>query len=280
MLGGVLPVGAQEDAFASVEIKAEKLRKNLHVFYGAGGNIGVSVGEDGVLLVDGQFAPLTERIKAAIANISDKPIRYVVNTHYHEDHTNGNENWGKGNSIIIAHDNVRLILEGQAKMLGAALPAVTFKDKMSLHFNGEEVRFFHVKNAHSDGDTIIHFRGSNAFHMGDVFFNEKLYPFIDLANGGSIDGVISAVKSVLELSNAETLVIPGHGPVTGKAGLSDYLDMLEGTRAIIAGMKADGKTVAEIRAAKPLFAYAEKWEVSGPAWTEHYIGFVYDGIDD
>ncbi|MEX0297914.1 MAG: MBL fold metallo-hydrolase [Kordiimonas sp.] len=287
MFGGAMSVAAQEDRFASVEIKAEALRGNLHVLYGAGGNIGVSAGESGVFIIDDQFAPLTDRIKAAIAEISDQPIRFVVNTHYHFDHTGGNENFGKDNSIIVAHDNVRLRLSKGAFIKAfnntmdpqpeVALPVVTFNDEMSLHLNGEEARFIHAENAHTDGDSIIHFRGTNLFHMGDIFFNQS-YPFIDVGNGGSIDGVIRAVKSVLKLADEETIVIPGHGPVTDKAGLKDYLDMLEGTRAIIAEMKADGKTVEEIRAAKPLSTYAEKWEGDRPEWMEQYIGFVFESL--
>lgn len=278
ILWGVLPAAAQDDEFASIEIKAEALRGNLHVLYGGGGNIGVSAGVDGILLIDGQFAQLTDRIKTALARISDKPVRFVVNTHYHADHVGGNENFVAGNSIVLAHDNVRERLS-ERTVPAAALPVVTYSDEMSLHVNGEEVQLIHVRNAHTDGDTIVHFKGSNVVHMGDVQFNENLYPFIDVRRGGSIDGVISAVKSALEISDAETIVIPGHGPTTDRAGLSDYLNMLEGTRAIIAGMKANGKTVDEIRAAKPLLAYAKMWEGDSPEWTEQYIGFVYHSLD-
>lgn len=279
---------AQEDRFASVEIKAEHLRGNLHVLYGAGGNIGISAGDNGVFIIDDQYAPLTDRIKTALKTISDKPVRFVVNTHYHFDHTGGNENFGNDNSIIVAHDNVRLRLSEGAFIAAfnnkmdpqpaAALPVVTFNDEMSLHLNGEDARIIHAENAHTDGDSIIHFRGSNLFHMGDIFFNQS-YPFIDVGNGGSIDGVIAAVQSVLAVADDESIVIPGHGPVTDKVGLHDYLSMLEGTRAIIAELKAEGKTADEIRAVKPLSAYADKWEGARSEWMEQYIGFVYDSID-
>lgn len=283
-----LPVIAQdEDRFAAVEIRAEALRGNLHVLYGAGGNIGVSAGEDGVFIIDDQFAPLTEKIKAAIATISDKPVKFVLNTHYHYDHTGGNENFAKESSIIVAHDNVRVRLSEGALMaaIGAemdpypkvALPVVTFNDELSLHLNGEEARVIHAANAHTDGDSIIHFRGSNLFHMGDIFFNRS-YPFIDVENGGSIDGVIAAVSKVHGLADGESIVIPGHGPVTDKAGLKEYLDMLTGTRAIIAEMKAAGKSLEEIREAKPLGDFKERWEGQTDAWMLQYIGFVFGSL--
>jgi len=289
----VLFVGATFGALAqtqydSVEIKTQALRGNLYVLFGAGGNIGVSAGENGVFIIDDQYAPLSEKISTAIAAISDKPVRFIVNTHYHFDHTGGNENFGKKDSIIVAHDNVRLRMSKgafikafnhrMAPQPAVALPVVTFNDEMSLHLNGEEARIIHRENAHTDGDSIIHFKNSNIFHMGDTFFNES-YPFIDVGNGGSIGGLIEAAQFILALSDAETIVIPGHGPVTDKAGLEEYLAMLSGSRTIIQALKKSGNSLEEIQAAKPLSQYAEKWERGRSEWMEQYIGFVYNSID-
>jgi len=283
-----LSMGAVAQDWEKVEIKTESLRGNMHVLFGAGGNIGISAGEDGVFIIDDQYAPLTDRIKAAIAKISDKKVRYAINTHFHGDHTGGNENMGSGGTVIVAHDNVRqrmaagvfvkafnMKMEPQPK---AALPSVTFNDEMSLHLNGEEARIIHIKNAHTDSDSIIHFKGSNLIHMGDLFFNELL-PFIDVSNGGSIDGVIAGVDRALHVANDETIIIPGHGPVTDKAGLMEYRSMLAETRAIVAGMKAKGMSLEDIQAAKPIEAYKEKWKSFNPTWSDQYLGFIFSSIE-
>ncbi len=286
-LAGSITGALSAQDFSKVEIKAEALRGNISVLYGAGGNIGVSAGDDGVFIVDDQFAPLTDKIKAALAGISDKPLRFVLNTHFHGDHTGGNENLGKGGAVIMAHDNVRQRLSkgaflkafdmkmDPAKM--AALPVVTFNDKISLHMNGEEARVIHVKNAHTDGDSIIFFKGSNVIHMGDTFFNDRL-PFMDVSNGGSIDGVIAAAKAVLELANDETIVIPGHGKVTDKAGVQAYLVALEASRKIVAAMKAEGKSLEDIQASGALADVNANWRANPEGWVKKYIGFVYNSL--
>ena len=254
--------------FDKVEVKTEKLADTVFVLFGAGGNIGLGVGEDAVFVIDDDFAPLTPKILAAIAKLSDKPVKFVLNTHWHFDHVGGNENLGKTGSIIVAQDNVRRRMSADQFMAAfnqkvpaspkVALPVITFADSVSLHLNGEEVRSFHVANAHTDGDTIVHFTKSNVVHMGDVFFN-LMYPFIDLESGGSINGVIAAVDRVLGMIDGKTRVIPGHGPVTDRAGLKAYRDMMATIRdRVQAGVRA-GKTFTEVMATKPTAGFEEAW---------------------
>jgi len=284
---GSITAAAIAQDWDKVEIRTEPLRGNLHVLYGAGGNIGISAGEDGVVLIDDQFAPLTDRIRAAVGKISDKPILYTINTHFHGDHTGGNENMGNGGTVLVAHDNVRQRLskgtfikafnnktEPQPKK---ALPSVTFNDEMSLHLNGEEARIIHVENGHTDGDSFIYFKETNLIHMGDLFFNE-LFPFIDVGNGGAIDGMIAGADKALAMADAETIVIPGHGPVTDKAGLAAYRVMLQETRDVVAEFKTKGMSLEEIRAAKPLEGYKEKWKSFNPTWADQYLGFVFASL--
>src|SRR5258706_2508891 len=222
-----LPAGAQEDP-SKVEIKTEKLSATSYMMIGDGGNMGLSVGPDAVFVIDDQFAPLTPKILAAIAKLSDKPVKFLINTHWHFDHTGGNANLGKMGALIVAHENVRkrMSSEGFIEFLGMrtkpdpkeALPVVTFASDVTFHLNGDEIYAFHVPRAHTDGDVIIHFRNSNVIHMGDTFFN-KLYPFIDTSSGGTIDGMIAAVDKGLALGNDSTKYIPGHGPLATKSDL-------------------------------------------------------------
>lgn len=196
----------QPQDFSKVQIKSEKLGEHTYMLTGAGGNLGVSVGDDGVFIVDDQFAPLTPKIKAALAKLSKRPVRFVLNTHWHFDHTGGNENFGKAGAVIVAHDNVRKRMSSEQliEFLGMpikpsprqALPVITFPTDVRFHLNGDEVHVFHVAAGHTDGDAIVHFRQSNVIHLGDIFFN-KLYPFIDTSSGGTVDGTIAAVDKVL-----------------------------------------------------------------------------------
>lgn len=236
--------------FDDVKIEAIKASNHVYMLVGAGGNIGVSVGEDGVFLIDDQFAPLTEKINTAIKQLSDQPITFLVNTHYHGDHTGGNENMQKLGATIIAHDNVRYRLETTPKRDGSmapkgALPVITFNDKLSVHINGEKIGAFHVDNAHTDGDALLYFTKSNVLHTGDTFFNGR-YPYIDLKSGGSVDGYINAVKLGLSLVDDNSKIIPGHGQLATKADYETFLTMLETIKTnILAEIKA-GKTEDEV----------------------------------
>lgn len=254
--------------FSKVEIQATKITETTWMLTGAGGNLGLSVGEDAVFLIDDQFAPLTERINAAIAKITRQPVKFVLNTHWHYDHTGGNENYGKAGAIIVAHENVRRrmstdqVIEFFKQPIKAApkaaLPVVTFDGAMSFHINGEEIRGIHVPRAHTDGDTIVHFLGSDVVHMGDVYFN-GYYPFIDTSAGGTVDGVVAACDRVLAIVTDRTRIIPGHGPLSNKAELKAYRDMLATVAARIRKMLAEGRKLEEITASKVTAEFDEKW---------------------
>lgn len=254
------PLAAQD--FSKVEIKADKLSDSVWMLTGAGGNLGLSIGDDAVFLIDDQFAPLAPKIKAAIARLTPKPVQFLLNTHFHFDHTGGNEAFGREGALIVAHDNVRrrlsvdqLIALGgstskQAASPKAALPVVTVPGDIRFHINGDEIHAFHVPRAHTDGDLIVHFTKSDVVHMGDVFFNGA-YPFIDGSSGGSVEGVIAAYDRVLALTGERTKIIPGHGPLAGKADLQAMRTMLATVVQRVKDLRAAGRSDAEIRAAAP-----------------------------
>ena len=262
---------AQVPNFDTVEIKATKLTESIYMLEGAGGNIGVLAGKDGIILIDDQFAPLTEKIKKALAKISDQSVKFVINTHYHLDHTGGNENFGKEGSIIVAHQNSRRRLSTdqfnkaikfeQKAAPYDALPKVTFSDSVTFHMNGETVHVFYVKNAHTDGDVIIHFKESNVFHGGDVFVRYGI-PFIDQENGGSIDGMIKATELFIKRTNDKSKIIPGHGVLSGKKDLIDYKKMLVTVRTRIADAIKRGKGLQQIIEADPTKGYITVFDKS------------------
>ena len=254
--------------FSKVEVKATKLNETTYMLTGAGGNLGLSVGEDAVFLIDDQYAPLTDRIKAAIAQITPMPVKFVLNTHWHGDHTGGNENMGKAGAILVAHDNVRKrmgsdqfieLLKMEVKSSPkAALPVVTFGGSMSFHLNGEEIRALHMPRAHTDGDAVVHFTKSDVIHMGDIYFN-GMYPFIDVSSGGSVEGVLAACDQALALAGDRTRIIPGHGPLSNKAELKAYRDMLATVAARVREGVAAGRKAEEIAAAGATRDFDEKW---------------------
>ena len=253
---------------SKVEIKTEKLSDTTYMLTGQGGNIGLSIGDDAVFVIDDQFAPLTPKIKEAIASLTKRPVQFVLNTHYHFDHTGGNENFAKDGALIVAHDNVRkrMGVEQAIAFLGmkqaaspkAALPVVTVAGDVTFHINGDEVHAFHVPRAHTDGDLIIHFRKSDVIHMGDVYFN-GMYPFIDAASNGSADGVIAAVDRVLALATEKTKIIPGHGPLATKQDLVAYRALIATVMQRIKDLRSSGKTDDEIKAARPAAEFDAKY---------------------
>jgi glyoxylase-like metal-dependent hydrolase (beta-lactamase superfamily II) len=262
-----LPAVQAQD-FSQVEVRATQLTPTTWMLVGAGGNIGLSVGADSVFVIDDQFAPLAPKIKAAIAKITPKPVQFVLNTHFHGDHTGGNEGLASAGALIVAHDNVRkrlssdqligLFNQRQAATPKAGLPVVTVAGEIRFHINGDELHAWHAPNAHTDGDLIVHFRNSDVVHMGDVFFNGS-YPFIDSGSGGSADGLIAAMDRVLALATDKTRVIPGHGPLASKADLKAQRDMLAAVTQRIKDQRKAGRSDAEIIAAKPAADYDEKY---------------------
>lgn len=270
-----------------VTIRTEKVAEGIYVLFGQGGNIGVSAGENGVFIIDDQFAPLTPKIDAALKALHPEPVRFVLNTHWHFDHTGGNEHYGDAGAVIVAHDNVRArmsvpqMMEFFKQAVPAsppgALPVVTFNDSVSFHLNGDDIRAVHVARAHTDGDVFVQFRGKNVLHAGDVFFNGS-YPFVDLDSGGSIAGMIAAIDALISLADDETRIIPGHGPVSGRAELVAYRDMFFETSSRVRELKSSGKSLEEILAAAPNADYDAEW-AGGFITPERYVGMLYALLD-
>jgi len=254
--------------FDTVQVRTIKAGDGVYMLQGFGGNIGVSAGADGVVLVDDQYAPLTEKIRAALASLNPGPIRFVLNTHWHFDHTGGNENFGKGGVVIVAHENVRRRMSAEQFMTSfaqpvpaspaGALPVVTFTDAVTFYYNGDSISAFHVAPAHTDGDVIVWFRHANVIHMGDTFFNGR-YPLVDLASGGAVDGFIVAADRVLALSDANTKIIPGHGPLGDRIALQAFRTMMATVRDRIKQAIAAGRTLDQVKAAKPTADFDAVW---------------------
>ena len=239
---------AQQRDFSKVQIKVVPVAKNISMLEGSGGNIGVSVGSDGILIVDDQFAPLAEKIEAALQKLNPGKLKFVLNTHHHGDHTGGNANFGAKDATIIAQSNVRKRLASDANSKKEALPVITFDQSASVHFNGEEIKLLHHGPGHTDGDSVIHFTGANVVHMGDLFFNGA-FPFVDLKSGGSIDGYIKTVATVLEKIPADAKVIPGHGKLGTVEDLKTFHAMLVETTGLVKKDIAAGKSLADLKAA-------------------------------
>jgi len=252
---------------------------------GMGGNIGVSVGDDGILIVDDQFAPLADKIKAALKGISDKPVRFIINTHYHFDHTGGNADFARSGGSIIAHENVRTRLASGTSMkaLGKtppapkeALPIITFSERATVYLNGEDIRAIHFPHGHTDGDSVIFFPQSKVVHMGDDFVTYG-FPFVDIENGGSVSGMVVGVEKVLSMVPPDTRFIPGHGPVSTGDDVRRFLKMMTDTRAIVAAGVKQGKTAEQMKQEKVLAAYEEQWSM-GFIKTNDWIDVLYDDV--
>lgn len=272
---------AQQD-FSKVQMKATKVSGNIYMLEGAGGNIGVSAGTDGLLIVDDQFAPLADKIRAALKEINPGQLRFVLNTHYHGDHTGSNPIFGK-EATIIAHDNVRRRLAVEQTVRGQkipaspreALPVITFDQSVSIHFNGEEIRALHFPQGHTDGDSVIFFTASNVVHMGDHFFAGR-FPFIDLEHGGSVEGLTRNIEAVIARLPADVKIIPGHGPLSTLDDLKLYRRMLTETTALIRKGMAEGKTLAQLKTA----GLPDEWKTWGTGFinTGFWIETIFNSL--
>jgi len=281
LLFSVLAVAQQGD-FSKVQIKVQKVAGNVYMLQGAGGNIGVSVGEDGIVIVDDQFAPLAEKIQAALKGITDKPVRFVINTHWHGDHVGGNEYFGQ-KATIIAQDNVRKRMMEGATVLGnkvppapkGALPIITFDHDTTVHLNGEDIRALNITAGHTDGDSVIYFPQSNVVHMGDDFVTYG-FPFIDLASGGSVKGMIESVETAIAKLPPDVKVIPGHGAVSNLDDVRKFTQMLRETSAIVQKGIAAGKSLEQLKQEKVLAAY-DKWN-GDFVTTDKFIETLYNDL--
>ena len=279
-------LSAQQD-FDAVQIDTIEVADGIYMLMGAGGNIGLSVGDDGAFVVDDQFAPLTDKIRAAISTVTSEEVKFVVNTHWHGDHTGGNEAFGTAGAMIVAHDNVRKRMNPQqfGEVMGnseqapdAALPVVTFSDEVTFYWNDEEIQVQHVKHAHTDGDSLIWFTGANVVHMGDNFFNAT-YPYIDVDSGGNVDGMIASAQHVLARIDSDTKIIPGHGVLGGAEDLRRFRDVLILARDRVGTMINDGMSLEEVIAALPMSDYDETWG-GGFMSPDRFLTVVYRGLAD
>jgi len=280
-LWAIHPFAFAQD-FSKVQIETVKVAEDVYMLVGAGGNIGVFAGENGVLLVDSQFSQLMEKIKAAVAAINPGPVRFLINTNWHYDHVYGNEPLAKAGAVIIAHENTwkRMTSEQtypefdfkQPPAAAAARPVVTFLDSLTLHFNGDTIQVMHIENAHSDADILVFAPRANVMQTGDLYFSSG-YPFIDISHGGSIDGMIAAAGQILEVIDENTKVIPGHGPLSDRAGVEQFKNMMVTVRDRIAKLIKEGKTVEEVIASKTTADFDTARGLGLPA--ETFVKIVY-----
>ncbi len=290
-LPGIAAAQQQPD-FSKVEIKVAKVSGNVYMLEGAGGNIAASLGDDGILIVDAEYSPLADKIRAALKNIgiTDKPVRFLIDTHYHYDHTDGNAAYATSGATIIANENLRKRLENgsvigngpggsinikQLPQPKAALPVITYDDHINLYLNGEQIRVFHFPAAHTDGDSVVFFPANHVVHMGDEFVRYG-FPFVDINGGGSVQGMIAACEKALALFPADTKVIPGHGALATMDDLRAYTQMLKDTTAAVQKALDDHKTLAEMKQEKIL----EPWQKYSGSFvnTDAFIETVYNSL--
>ena len=282
-LGLATPASAQRD-FDKVEITTEQVAPGVAVLFGAGGNMAVSFGDDRTLLIDDQFAPLTEKIEAAVAALGASPVHFVVNTHWHGDHTGGNENLGKKGAHIFAHDNVRVRMASEQRRgenvtppsPQEALPVVTYERGVTLHLNGDTIDVMFIGGGHTDGDSIVRWREKNVVHMGDLYFKIPGWPFVDTASGGDIESLLFSLDSAIELTDDQTVVIPGHGTLSNRAELIAYRNVMGEALTRIRALKDVGKTLEEARAARPLDSFGRG---EGFIDADGFIGAVWESLD-
>ena len=275
-----------------VQITSVKVTDNIYMLQGAGGNIGLSFGSDGIFIIDDQFAPLHEKLIAVIdeltkGKVSESANTFLLNTHFHFDHTGGNELLGKTGAVIMAHQNVRKRLSVEMNIPffkstnppvpEIGLPVITFEQDITLYLNGDSVNIIYVGPAHTDGDAIVHFSKADVIHGGDILFTSS-YPFIDMDNGGSVSGVIAAVEKILKLAGDKTKIIPGHGDLTDKAGLESYRKMLSTIFESVSAMVADGKTLEQIIASKPTADFDAQYD--GFISNEAFLGLLYSDLTE
>jgi cyclase len=276
LLAAQAALAQQQQDFSAVQIKVHKVAGNFYYLEGQGGNVGVLVGDDGVLMIDDQFAPLTEKLVAAIKTISTKPIKMLVNTHIHGDHTGGNENVGKMGVQIIAHDNVRARLirgvNGAPPAPAVALPVVTYGDAIGLHFDGEDIEVHKLPPAHTDGDSYIRFPKADVIHVGDVFRSVG-YPIVDGNNGGTVKGTLAALQQVIDLAGPNTKILPGHGTVSTREDVMAFRDMIAGLQTKISDMIHQGMTLEQVIAAKPTADLDAKY-----GEPERFLGLFYNAL--
>jgi cyclase len=280
-----VPVIAQQD-FSQVQIKTTKISGNFYTLEGSGGTIGVLAGPDGVLMVDAQFAPLSDKIVAAIKQISDGRIRYLINTHVHGDHTGGNENIGKAGATIFARENLRARLIKPAPLANGqpgvptapiGLPTVTYDAPITFHMNGEDVQLIPVPVAHTDGDTMVYFPGVNVIMTGD-FYRSTGYPNIDRANGGTMNGMLAGFDAIVKLARADTKIVPGHGAIVDKTAVAAHKAMMEAVRDKVAVLVRQNKTQEEVVAAKITAEFDSKVTGATPATADRFVGQLYQEL--
>jgi glyoxylase-like metal-dependent hydrolase (beta-lactamase superfamily II) len=263
--------------FDAVEVSVHSISGNIYYLEGSGGNIGLSIGEDGIVMVDAQFAPLTEKVVAAIRTMSDAPIRFLINTHVHDDHTGGNENFGAMGTTILARANVRVRMmqgiRGSTPWPTIALPVITFTDAVSLHLNGEDIHVIPVPPAHTDGDSYVYFTGSDVLHMGDVFRTNG-YPGIDGENGGTLQGTLDALQIAIDLAGPNTKILSGHGVVSTREDVRAFRDMILEVMGRVSRLVEEGKTLEEVIAANPTADLDAQW---GPR-LDRFMPALYDGL--